>query len=92
MSRKLIHTIRALTVSLGLLASGLMLGTHSRPAMPIAASGNGLSNEVSTGGNTTAHSITPVAKPILHRHKQARDAMALPFFSFAQVLRRGNGS
>ncbi|MFZ2754984.1 MAG: hypothetical protein WAZ48_16265 [Lysobacteraceae bacterium] len=85
MHRKLIHSVRALGIALSLLTAGLIL------AVPAPAPGR--------------HSADPEAAPAAteiqadaakayrrHRRTQARDAMALPFFSFAQGLRRGNRS
>ncbi len=91
MHRKLIHSVRALGITLSLLTVGLFLagflaGPATAPA-PLATAKTSMpaTVEVTADANAAkAHSR--------HRRSQARDAMALPFFSFAQGLRRGNRS
>jgi hypothetical protein len=91
MHRKLIHSVRALGITLSLLTAGLFLagflaGPAPTPA-PLAAAKTPIPTTVEVTANANAakaHSR--------HRRNQARDAMALPFFSFAQALRRGNRS
>jgi len=88
MHRKALRTTRALSLSLGVLALGLTLGLVTRNSQAdlhgtgLAASGQATALEASDDPTTGSQRI---------RRKQARDAMAVPFFSFAQVLRRGNG-
>lgn len=87
MHRKLIHSVRALGVALSLLTAGLIM------AVPVPAP-SGLATTL--GASPTATEVqakTSAARAqARHRRTQARDAMALPFFSFAQGLRRGNRS
>jgi hypothetical protein len=98
MRRKLIHSIRATAFSFGLLAVAATVGTLDRTGKPNALEKHvGFSIESSAEARTALSAETGTrdeAKPTSskrHRRKQARDAMALPFVSFAQVLRRGNG-
>jgi hypothetical protein len=80
MHRKLIHSVRALGIALSLLAV---------PAP--APSGLAANAEIAPAAAEAQPTIS-AAKTHLRRRTQARDAMALPFFSFAQGLRRGNRS
>lgn len=95
MSRKLIHSLRALVVTFGVFAAGLLVGIpeslNTAPntavlqvQMPEAAAIATPAPQVSAA--------KPVAPKQRQRRRQARDEIALPFFSFAHVLRRGNGS
>jgi hypothetical protein len=86
MHRKLIHSVRALGISLSLLTAVLIVASPAQiPGIDIAADAQAAPAPVeakATDINTRAN----------HRRAQARAAMALPFFSFAQGLRRGNRS
>jgi hypothetical protein len=89
MHRKLIHTFRALGLVLSLATAALIT----------AVSAPGATEAVSTRGTVAAPAtVAPEAKTGSakahnhHRRAQAREAMALPFFSFAQGLRSGNRS
>jgi hypothetical protein len=85
MHRKLIHSVHALGVALSLLIAGLTLAVPaSAPGGLVAGNEAALTTaEVQAKASSSrAHSR--------HRRSQARDAMALPFFSFAQGLRRSN--
>jgi hypothetical protein len=85
MHRKLIHSVRALGIALSLLTAGLIL------AVPAPAPGRLAANPEATPTAAEAQATANAAKAYTrHRRNQARDAMALPFFSFAQGLRRGN--
>ncbi len=87
MHRKLIHSVRALGITLSLLTAGLFLAGPAPTPAPLAAAKTPIPTTVEVTANANAakaHSR--------HRRNQARDAMALPFFSFAQGLRRGNRS
>jgi hypothetical protein len=89
MSRKLIHSVRALAVSLGLLTLGLIA------AVPLASTTGGLpvtaedSAEARVESGEQRRTTRPHSR---QRRAMARESMALPFFSFAQGLRSGNGS
>ncbi len=85
MHRKLIHSVRALGIAMSLLTAGLIL------AVPTTAPGR--HSAAAEAAPAAAETQTDAAKAYRrHRRTQARDAMALPFFSFAQGLRRGNRS
>lgn len=86
MHRKALHTTRALSLSLGVLALGLTLGLGGRSPQ---TDGAGLASSVPAVATETTDDPATASHRL--RRKQARDAMAVPFFSFAQVLRRGNG-
>jgi hypothetical protein len=90
MSRKLIHSVRALVVSLGLLAAGLIVANP--PAAPAGLS-TATVTEDATESRTESGERKRTAKPhSRQRRAMSRESMALPFFSFAQGLRSGNGS
>jgi hypothetical protein len=88
MPRKLIHSVRALGVALSLLTAGLIL------AAAAPAPGHLSANPEAAPAATVIQADTAGENKASRRHRraQARDAMALPFFSFAQGLRRGNRS
>ena len=90
MHRKLIHSVRALGVALSLLTAGLIL------AIPAPAPGRLSADPEATTAAATeiiqADTASTSNAYRRHRRAQARDAMALPFFSFAQGLRRSNRS
>lgn len=87
MHRKLIHSVRALGIALSLLTAGLIL------ALPANGPG-GLAARAETAPEATAVQAEAGAAKAFsaHRRTRTRDAMALPFFSFAQGLRRSNRS
>ena len=88
MHRKLIHSVHALGIALSLLTAGLLLAEQ-------APTRNGLTATATTTA-TTAHAQAAAKDKAAvikrHRRAQARAAMTLPFFSFAQGLRRSNRS
>jgi len=78
--------------------NALALSTALSAALPLTASV--LHSPVSAVGGTTA-AAPAAAEPALgqepapvqrRRRASSRDALSLPFFSFARTLRRGNGS
>lgn len=87
MHRKLIHSVRALGITLSLLTAGLFLAGPVPTPAPLAAAKTSIPTTVEVTANANAAKARS-----RHRRSQARDAMALPFFSFAQGLRRGNRS
>jgi hypothetical protein len=87
MHRKLIHSVRALGIALSLLTASLMMAVPALAPSGIAADAGG---DAPTAA--PIQSTTSAAKAHLRHRTQARQAMALPFFSFAQGLRRGNRS
>jgi hypothetical protein len=91
MSRKLIHSVRALVVSFGLLAVGLIVAVSPPPRtdVPTGVVAAASVAETRTESGVQKRTTKPYSR---QRRAQARESMALPFFSFAQGLRRGNGS
>jgi hypothetical protein len=85
MHRKLIHSLRALGIALSLFTTGLLLAEQAPMRNGPAAAATATTHTQSAANDKAA-----VTKR--HRRAQARAAMALPFFSFAQGLRRGNRS
>jgi hypothetical protein len=89
MHRKLMHSIRALAIALGLLTAGLIA------SVPVPAPTGDIAGQAPTilpAGAKTEATQSPAKAYKRNRRAQARDALALPFFSFAQGLRSGNGS
>ncbi len=84
MSRQLFHAVRALSVALGLLTAGLIVAFPETIAAPQA-----LSVPAAIGAAPAASDLKPHAR---HRHVRVRESVALPFFSFAQGLRRNDRS
>jgi hypothetical protein len=85
MHRKLTHSVRALGIALSLLTAGLIL------AVPVPTPGRLSANPEAIPATTAAQADAASAYR-RHRRAQARGGMTLPFFSFAQGLRRGNRS
>ena len=90
MHRKLIHSVRALGIALSLLTAGLILAVSVPTAGRFSAHLEGASAPAAESAEADTASAAKAYRP--HRRTQTRDAMALPFFSFAQGLRRGNRS
>lgn len=90
MSRKLIHSIRALTVAFGLFAAAVGVGitTGADRAPAIAALHGELAG---TAPLPQVSEAAPLTTKHRKRRREARDEMAMPFFSFAHVVRRNNG-
>jgi hypothetical protein len=84
MHRKLIHSLRALGIALSFLTAGLYLAGQAPIRGELAATAT------TTQAQPTTKDKAAVTKR--HRRTQAREAMVLPFFSFAQGLRRGKRS
>ena len=91
MPRNLIRSIRALTVAFGLFAFAVGVGitTGAESASGIAALHGERAGAASVPQASEAKSLSAKHR---QRRREARDEMAMPFFSFAPVLRRGNGS
>ncbi|MGN6151115.1 MAG: hypothetical protein ACTHOH_03780 [Lysobacteraceae bacterium] len=79
MPRKLLHAVRGLGIAMGVISVGLFVGLAAPGAATIGASASAPDD----GMPVTSRS---------HRRAMARESPALPFFSFAQTLRHGNGS
>lgn len=96
MQRKLNHTYRALGLVLSL-ATVALIAAVPLPGATDAAFAHGAA-VVPAATSVAAPTVAPSARTgaakasSRHRRAQAREAMALPFFSFAQGLRRGNRS
>jgi hypothetical protein len=88
MHRKLIHSVRALGIVLSLLTAGLMLAVPATAPGRLSAS----SGAPPDAAEADAEAATAAKAYRQHRRTRSRDAIALPFFSFAQGLRRGNRS
>lgn len=89
MHRKLINTFRALGLVLSLATVALVM------AVPVTGTNDpaALSDAVAAPATVAPQAETGSAKAYSrNRRAQAREAMALPFFSFAQGLRSGNRS
>ncbi len=89
MHRKLINTFRALGLVLSLAAAAFIgavsiNGTNNPGAVNDAAATPAIVAPQAGTGSAKAHGR--------HHRAQAREAMALPFFSFAQGLRSGKRS
>lgn len=103
MHRKLIHTFRALGLVLSLATAALISvapsnGVTNAVFVPgVIAAPATVAPQAMAGAE---QAVTGQAKPRTgsakaysrQRRAQAREAMALPFFSFAQGLRSGNRS
>lgn len=89
MPRKLMHSVRALGIALSLLTVGL-IASGPAPTSSGAFAGQGVAPLHSEARVDATQSPAKAYKR--NRRAQAREAMALPFFSFAQGLRSGNGS
>ena len=89
MPRKLMHSIRALAIALGLLTAGLIASTPA-PAPTGGFAGQAPAALPAEAGIEATQSPAKAYKR--NRRAQAREVLALPFFSFAQGLRSGNGS
>lgn len=98
MSRKLIHSIRAIVVSFGVLAAVAAVGLPSTVGTPIGATGVDIAavaptlSEPAVAPSVDAKPAPPATKQHGQRRRLPREEMSLPFFSFAHGLRRGNGS
>ncbi|MFZ5637221.1 MAG: hypothetical protein ACOY82_11650 [Pseudomonadota bacterium] len=91
MPRRMLHTLHALGVALSLLTVGLIASTPVRvPGAPARAVAD-IADTASPAAETQPQT-RPVKTTSGLRRARVRESMALPFFSFAQGLRSGNGS
>lgn len=90
MHRKLIHSVHALGIALSLLTAGLFLAEQAPTGSGLTATATATATATITHAQAAAKDKAAVIKR--HRRAQARAAMTLPFFSFAQGLRRSNRS
>ncbi len=93
MNRKLQHTFKALSASAAVFTVLLLAGSPAAPFMPVAAtqlSGDNaalLDTTIDTTIDTGIDAPSPSASQRRHlRHSRA--VLAMPYFSFAQGLRR----
>jgi hypothetical protein len=89
MPRKMMHSLSALGIALSLLIVGLIACLPTEGSTG-AFQGLGDTAKSMEAGSDTAQPPGKTYKR--NRRAQAREAMALPFFSFAQGLRHGKGS
>lgn len=82
MPRKLLHALRGLGIATGVMCVGLFVGLTAPGA---GTTGTSVSSAVSDDAGVPVTSRS-------HRRALARESLALPFFSFAQTMRHGNGS
>jgi hypothetical protein len=93
MNRKLQHTMTALSATAAVLGLMLLAGAPPRPVEPdfaayvaSAAQDGDLQQDVSADAGADA------AAPHAGHARRARNAIAMPYFSIAQGLRRATGS
>ncbi len=89
MHRKLINTFRALGLVLSLATVALIVATPITGTADPAAVGDTVAAPATVAPQAGTGSAKAYSR---HRRAQAREAMALPFFSFAQGLRSGKRS
>ncbi len=85
MNRKLQHTLQALTATAAVFTVLLLAGGPTTPTVPVVTmqlSGNG-----GVGVIDASEAAQPGASQRRHR-RHSRELLALPYFSFAQGLRR----
>ncbi|MCC7249872.1 MAG: hypothetical protein IT473_14715 [Lysobacter sp.] len=93
MSRKLIHSIRAIVVSFGVLAAVAAVGLPSTVGTPSPiATVAPTQSDPAVAPSVDAQPTPTAPKKHGQRRRLPREEMSLPFFSFAHGLRRGNGS
>ena len=92
MNRKLQHTFKALSASAAVFTVLLLAGSPAAPFMPVVAtqlSGDSaalLETTIDAGIDAT---VAPSPSASQRRHlRHSRAVLALPYFSFAQGLRR----
>jgi len=97
MNRKLQHTMTALSATAAVLGLMLLAGAPPQPVQPdfavfvAAASQDGDTAQAGMADPDGAEAETAAAPRAGHA-RRARSALALPYFSIAQGLRRATGS
>lgn len=97
MNRKLQHTMTALSATAAVLGLMLLAGAPPQPVQPdfavfvASASQDGDASAAGMADAGTAETDT-VAAPHATHASRTRSALALPYFSIAQGLRRATGS
>lgn len=89
MHRKLINTFHALGLVLSLAIAAFIVAVPVTGTNDPAAVGDAVAAPATVAPQAGPGSAKAYSR---HRRAQAREAMALPFFSFAQGLRSGNRS
>ena len=97
MNRKLQHTMTALSATAAVLGLMLLAGAPPRPVEPdFAAFVASAAQDGDTAGMADAAAgdagTDAIASPRPAHARRARNAIALPYFSIAQGLRRATGS
>ncbi len=97
MNRKLQHTMTALSATAAVLGLMLLAGAPPQPVQPdfavfvASASQDAAAPDAGMADATGAEADTAAAPRAGHA-RRARSALALPYFSIAQGLRRATGS
>ncbi|HTM69643.1 MAG TPA: hypothetical protein VL118_02030 [Luteimonas sp.] len=97
MNRKLQHTMTALSATAAVLGLMLLAGAPPQPVQPdfavFAASASQDAVAPDTGmADAAGTEADTAAAPRAAHARRARSALALPYFSIAQGLRRATGS
>jgi hypothetical protein len=93
MNRKLQHSMTALSATAAVLGLMLLAGAPPRPVEPdFAAFVASASQDGDTTGMAAGLDEAGAAAPRAGHARRARSALALPYFSIAQGLRRATGS
>jgi hypothetical protein len=85
MNRKLQHTLQALTATAAVFTVLLLAGGPTTPTVPVVTMQ--LSGDSGAGVIDASEATQPGASQRRHR-RHSRELLALPYFSFAQGLRR----
>ena len=96
MNRKLQHTLKALSATAAVFTALLLAGGPATPAMPLPAAPLSGDNaalldtavDASVDGASDASETSPSNASRLRHMRHSRALLALPYFSFAQGLRR----
>jgi hypothetical protein len=83
MNRKLQHTLQALTATAAVFTVLLLAGGPMTPTVPVVT----MRQSNSVGVVDASEAAQPLASQRRHR-RHSRELLALPYFSFAQGLRR----
>jgi hypothetical protein len=100
MNRKLQHTMTALSATAAVLGLMLLAGAPTRPVEPdfatfvASATQDAIGHDGGIAGmdDTATDADAADAAPRAGHARRARSALALPYFSIAQGLRRATGS
>lgn len=97
MNRKLQHTMTALSATAAVLGLMLLAGAPPQPAEPdfavfVASASQDVNAPDAAMADAPGAEAEQVAAPHASHARRARSALALPYFSIAQGLRRATGS